>query len=95
MDHEVGRLVDYLQRTGQFDNTLFVLFSDNGGSPTDPNTSVIFRKWLDWKYDQSYERLGEKGTWTAIGPNWASVANAPPIRMASTSGSPSMRIRQL
>lgn len=77
MDQEVGRLVDYLQRTGQFDNTLFVFLSDNGGSATDPNTSAIFRKWLDWKYDQSYERLGEKGTWTAIGPNWASVANAP------------------
>jgi len=77
MDQEVGRLVDYLQRTGQFDNTLFVFLSDNGGSATDPNTSVIFRQWLDWKYDQSFERLGEKGTWTAIGPNWASVANAP------------------
>ncbi len=77
MDQEIGRLVDYLQRTGQFDNTLFVFLSDNGGSATDPTTSALFRKWLDWTYDQSFERLGEKGTWTAIGPHWASVANAP------------------
>ncbi|SCZ39947.1 MULTISPECIES: arylsulfatase [unclassified Pseudomonas] len=77
MDHEIGRLIDYLRLTGQYDNTLFVFLSDNGGSATDPYASAIVRKWLDWQYDQSYERMGDKGTWTAIGPNWASVANAP------------------
>lgn len=77
MDQEIGRLVDYLRRTGQYDNTLFVFLSDNGGSATDPYTSAIVRRWLDWQYDLSFERMGDKGTWTAIGPNWASVANSP------------------
>lgn len=32
-DAQVGRLVDHLKRSGQFDNTLIVLMSDNGGAP--------------------------------------------------------------
>jgi arylsulfatase A-like enzyme len=31
-DYEIGRLLDYLEETGQFDNTLIVLVSDNGAS---------------------------------------------------------------
>ncbi len=31
-DHEIGRLLDYLEETGQLDNTIVVLVSDNGAS---------------------------------------------------------------
>ena len=31
-DHEIGRLIDYLERTGELDNTLIVWISDNGAS---------------------------------------------------------------
>ena len=29
-DHQIGRLLDYLEETGQLDNTIIVLVSDNG-----------------------------------------------------------------
>ena len=32
-DHHIGRLLDFLKETGQFDNTLIMLVSDNGASP--------------------------------------------------------------
>lgn len=32
-DDQIGRLVAHLKRTGQYDNTLFVLLSDNGAAP--------------------------------------------------------------
>jgi arylsulfatase len=31
-DHHIGRLLDFLKETGQFDNTLIMLVSDNGAS---------------------------------------------------------------
>lgn len=31
-DHEIGRLVDYLRRTGDLDNTMLFVLSDNGAS---------------------------------------------------------------
>ena len=30
MDHEIGRVIDYLKKSGQYDNTLIVFMSDNG-----------------------------------------------------------------
>ena len=32
-DHQIGRLLDFLRTTGEFDNTLIMLVSDNGASP--------------------------------------------------------------
>ena len=31
-DHQIGRLLDYLEATGQRENTLVVVVSDNGAS---------------------------------------------------------------
>jgi arylsulfatase len=43
-DHEVGRVIDYLEETGQLDNTLVVVISDNGASGEGgPNGS--FNEW--------------------------------------------------
>jgi len=40
-DHEIGRLLDYLEHSGQLDNTMIVLVSDNGASGEGgPNGSV-------------------------------------------------------
>ena len=40
-DHEIGRLLDYLEQSGQLDNTMIVLVSDNGASGEGgPNGSV-------------------------------------------------------
>ena len=35
LDHHVGRLVDYLKQIGEYDNTVFVVFGDNGAEGTD------------------------------------------------------------
>jgi arylsulfatase A-like enzyme len=40
-DHEIGRLLDYLEESGQLDNTMIILVSDNGASGEGgPNGSV-------------------------------------------------------
>jgi arylsulfatase len=47
-DHEIGRLLDYLEQTGQYDNTIIILVSDNGASGEGgPNGSVNENKFFN------------------------------------------------
>lgn len=77
MDHEVGRLIEYLRESGQYDNTVFVFLSDNGAEASDPYSVLTGKLWLDWQYDRSLERMGSKGAYAIIGPSWASAAASP------------------
>lgn len=78
MDAHIGRLVAYLQATGQFDNTVFFITSDNGPEPSDPVAQVGFETWMSQHgYERKLETLGEKGSMNFIGPEWANAAAAP------------------
>lgn len=78
MDGEVGRLVAHLKAKGQYDNTLFVVLSDNGPEGADPTIEPVFQFWLkSVGYSTRIEDLGGKASWSAIGPGWASAAAAP------------------
>ena len=75
MDANLGRLVAHLKTTGRYDDTLFVVLSDNGPEGADPTVEPIFRTWL--KAVGYKNQAGGKGTWSAVGPGWASAAAAP------------------
>lgn len=75
MDANLGRLVTHLKDTGRYDDTLFVVLSDNGPEGADPTVEPVFRTWL--KAVGYRNQPGGKGTWTAVGPGWASAAAAP------------------
>lgn len=78
MDFHVGRLLDYLAATGDLENTVVIVTSDNGPEFGDPTASPLFRLWMSQNgYHTDPERLGEKGYMGAIGPEWASAAAAP------------------
>ena len=78
MDMHIGRLMDYLESIGEYDNTIFVFTSDNGaeGSPIiSPTGASPLDRWFDRVgYETGIETLGEKGSWVAIGPSNASIA---------------------
>lgn len=77
-DHHIGRLIAHLKTTGQYDNTLFVVLSDNGPEAGDPTVEPVFKLWMkSVGYAWDGKRLGGKGTYAAIGPGWASAAAAP------------------
>ncbi len=76
-DHEIGRLVDHLKATGEYDNTVFVFLSDNGPEPTNPRNRLINRLVLGAYYDFDPAHAGQRGTMTYLGPSWASAAAAP------------------
>ncbi|WP_136808252.1 arylsulfatase [Desulfosediminicola flagellatus] len=78
LDQEVGRLINYLKTTGQYDNTYILFFSDNGANGASmgayPDTGEA---WVAKNSDNRYENIGRKGSRNAIGFEWAITANTP------------------
>lgn len=80
MDFHVGRLVAYLKDQGVYENTIFIVTSDNGAEasgPDDPEQSANSRVAQSLGYHQDYERLGLKGSYNTISPSFASAAASP------------------
>jgi arylsulfatase/uncharacterized sulfatase len=77
MDFHIGRLIAHLKETGEYDQTVFMFLSDNGAEASDPYALAVGRWWLDRHYNRDLDRLGSKGAYSVIGPNWASAASAP------------------
>jgi len=83
-DHQIGRLIEFLQSIGVWDNTLFIVMSDNGASQEGGATGVLDEmKWFNGipeNVDAAVERLDDIG-----GPNshcnipwgWAQAGNTP------------------
>ncbi|QNO27355.1 arylsulfatase [Sphingopyxis sp. OPL5] len=77
MDREVGRLVNHLKASGQYENTIFVFLSDNGAEPINPFSSTRNRLFLNMQYDNATANIGRRGSFAAIGQGWASAAVSP------------------
>jgi arylsulfatase len=83
-DHEIGRLLDHLEESGELDNTLIVLVSDNGASGEGgPNGSVNENKILNGLPDPIEENLpfidelGGPKTYNHYPTGWACAFNTP------------------
>ena len=78
MDFHIGRFMDYLRSEGKFENTIFVVASDNGPefNRGDDDWRITIWQWLNG-YNIDADRAGLKGSWGFIGPEWASAAASP------------------
>ena len=83
-DHQLGRMLDYLQESGQLDNTLVVLVSDNGASGEGgPNGSVNENKYFNGIPDTIKDNLkyldvlGSPLTYNHYPTGWAWAFNTP------------------
>ena len=82
-DTNIGRLLDYLQTRGALDNTIVIVTSDNGAEAAETEfqgalqTAFLEAVKLIEGLDTSYDNLGQPGSLTAIGPEWAAVSSAP------------------
>ena len=78
MDYHIGRFIDHLKASGDFDNTLFIIASDNGPEFNEPTFRPSMKLWMAFNgYTSETETLGEKGSITHIGPAWAEAAATP------------------
>ena len=83
-DDQIGRMLDYLEGSGQLDNTLIVLVSDNGASGEGgPNGSVNENKCFNGVPDTIEENLkyldvlGSPKTYNHYPTGWAWAFNTP------------------
>ena len=78
MDHQIGRLVDWLAANGQLENTIIVVTSDNGSEPSDPVHQPGMNIWMALNgYSWDASTLGEPGSLAFIGPEWATAVASP------------------
>ncbi|KQR52417.1 arylsulfatase [Leifsonia sp. Leaf336] len=83
-DAQVGRIVDYLEESGQLDNTLIIYCADNGASGEgSPNGSVnegkIFGGYPDDLQDnlRMVDKLGSPDTYNHYPTGWAAAFSTP------------------
>ena len=93
VDQGVGEIIKTLKETGQFENTLIIFMSDNGGSAEGHRDGTIERWGTPWKSsvipDSTRDGrkvvagdfpdlpLGGPETYGSYGVRWANVSNAP------------------
>ena len=84
MDHHIGRLIDHLKKIGEYENTIFVVFGDNGPEGTDlfkmiagtPGTRDYLFAATAWSQTHP-NAWGDPGSYAAYGPMWAQVSATP------------------
>ncbi|MEP1142141.1 MAG: arylsulfatase [Henriciella sp.] len=78
MDFHVGRFIDHLKAAGKYENTIFVVASDNGPEFNRGDGDARLKRWQNMNgYNIDPERAGLKGSWGFIGPEWANATASP------------------
>ena len=84
LDSHIGRLIDYLKEIGEYDNTIFIVFGDNGAEGTDlfkmiagtPGTRDFLWAAINWSQTDPHA-WGDPGSFVGYGPMWAQVSMTP------------------
>jgi arylsulfatase A-like enzyme len=83
-DHQVGRIVDHLEQSGQLENTIVLYCADNGASGEgSPNGSVNENKFFNGWPDEMEEnlrlldQLGSPATYNHYPTGWAAAFSTP------------------
>lgn len=77
MDSNIGKVIDYLKKIGEYDNTFILFMSDNGAEGNTVLDEGQTRTWSRLTRDNSLENLGKKTSFIEYGPRWAHVGAAP------------------
>ncbi len=68
MDQNIGRMISTLKKNGQYQNTMIIFLSDNGGCAE----SVSNRNFND-----TTKLIGQRGSYVTYDEPWANVSNTP------------------
>jgi arylsulfatase len=81
MDHNIGRVIDYLTETGELDNTVVIFLSDNGAEgaivEAMPILGGLIAAEIEKNWDNSLDNAGAGNSFIWYGPRWAQAATAP------------------
>jgi arylsulfatase len=84
LDYHCGRLIDHLKKIGEYDNTIFIVFGDNGAEGADlfkmiagtPGTRNFLFASMQWSQTHP-NAWGDPHTYVGYGPMWAQVSMTP------------------
>jgi arylsulfatase len=68
MDQNIGRLINTLKQNGQYDNTIIIFLSDNGGCAENVSNR---------NFNDTTKKIGERGSYVTYDVPWANVSNTP------------------
>jgi len=84
LDFHVGRLIDHLKKIGEYENTIFIAFGDNGAEGTDlfkmvagsPGSRDFLFSAIKWSQTHP-NAWGDPGSYVGYGPMWAQASMTP------------------
>jgi arylsulfatase len=84
LDFHVGRLIDHLKQIGEYENTIVIVFGDNGAEGTDlfkmiagsPGSRDYLFAAINWSQTHP-NAWGDPGSYVGYGPMWAQVSMTP------------------
>jgi arylsulfatase A-like enzyme len=84
MDYHIGRLIDHLKEIGEYENTVFIVFGDNGAEGNDlagmiagtPGTRDYLYFASKWS-QTNVNAWGDPGSYVGYGAGWAQVSMTP------------------
>jgi arylsulfatase len=79
MDRYIGKVIQYLKDTRQYDDTLIIFISDNGpeGSLFEATSWGALAQWVAACCNNTMENMGRGDSYLWLGPGWAWAAAAP------------------
>lgn len=92
MDENIGRVIQYLKESDQYDNTVILFMSDNGAEGASYEARPIMgenvMRHIHQYYDNSLDNIGRHDSFVWYGARWAQAATAPSrlFKMFSTEG---------
>jgi arylsulfatase len=84
LDFHIGRLIDHLKAIGEYENTIFIVFGDNGAEGTDlfdmiagsPGSRDNLYAAIKWS-QTNIHAWGDPGSWVGYGAMWAQASMTP------------------
>ena len=77
LDFNVGRIINYLKKIDEYENTLIVFMSDNGAAAEDFYNNPIYGPYLKDNFSVEYDDMGKENSFISLGTGWAEASSAP------------------
>ena len=76
-DEQIGRLIQQLKDSGEYENTIIIVQSDNGAAAEDLSKHPVHSKnILSWN-DNSFENMNQVNSFIALNKYWAQACSVP------------------
>ena len=77
LDHNIGKLIEFLKSKKIYDNTIIFFLSDNGAAAEDFYYNKTYGKYISDKFSYDLDKIGSPTSFASIGELWAKTITYP------------------